>query len=257
MAEIGNELRERRIREKIDVQQVEEATKIRAKYLRALENEEFELIPGNAYVKSFLRTYADYLGLDGRSLVESYKNQFERHDDPDEPIVPSRFEPAQERVGNGRLVVVAVAVVALVLVGLLLVGSFGGKTKTSGPAEQSSKTKPTSSKRSSTDNGASESTPAQPVGKTFAFSVTARSTVLVCVEDASGQVRIASKVLAPGDKTPAITATALNVRVANGVAVLAFGGQSQKVRASKTPEAYRVTASEATSLPAGQAPDCS
>ena len=53
------------MRQRIDISEVEAETKIRAKYLRALENEEWNLLPGPTYVKSFLRTYADALGLDG------------------------------------------------------------------------------------------------------------------------------------------------------------------------------------------------
>lgn len=56
---------------------MEAQTKIRAKYLRALENEEWELLPGPTYVKSFLKTYGDMLGLDGRQLVADYKRQHE------------------------------------------------------------------------------------------------------------------------------------------------------------------------------------
>ena len=78
MADIGSTLRETRIREKIDITTVEEATKIRAKYLRALENEEWGVLPGPAYVKSFLRTYAEFLGLDAHMLVEEYRARFER-----------------------------------------------------------------------------------------------------------------------------------------------------------------------------------
>src|ERR671911_2221010 len=78
MADIGSLLRETRIRNKIDITSVEEATKIRAKYLRALENEEWSLLPGPTYVKTFLRTYAEYLGLDPRLLVEEYRQRYER-----------------------------------------------------------------------------------------------------------------------------------------------------------------------------------
>ena len=66
MPEIGDQLRETRMRNRIDISEVEAATKIRAKYLRALENEEWDLLPGPTFVKTFLRTYADYLGLDAR-----------------------------------------------------------------------------------------------------------------------------------------------------------------------------------------------
>ena len=78
MPEIGETLREARMRRRIDMAEVESATKIRAKYLRALESEEWELLPGPTFVKTFLRTYAEYLELDARLLVEEYKQRFER-----------------------------------------------------------------------------------------------------------------------------------------------------------------------------------
>src|SRR5579875_4176890 len=81
MAEIGQTLREARIRARIDISEIEAKTKIRAKYLRALENEEWSLLPGPTYTKSFLRTYAQALGLDGRALVEEYKSRFEQGED--------------------------------------------------------------------------------------------------------------------------------------------------------------------------------
>src|SRR5258707_705455 len=69
MPEIGETLREARMRAKIDISEVEASTKIRAKYLRALENEDWDLLPGSTFVRSFLRTYADYPGLDRLRLV--------------------------------------------------------------------------------------------------------------------------------------------------------------------------------------------
>ena len=78
MAEIGEMLREARMRRRIDMTEVESATKIRGKYLRALENEEWDLLPGPTFVKTFLRTYAEYLGLDPRLLVEEYRQRYER-----------------------------------------------------------------------------------------------------------------------------------------------------------------------------------
>src|ERR1700743_173567 len=78
MDEIGSVLREARMRARIDISEVEARTKIRAKYLRAIENEEWDLLPGPIYVKSFLRTYGDFLGLDSRLLVDEYKRRYER-----------------------------------------------------------------------------------------------------------------------------------------------------------------------------------
>src|SRR6187399_3195234 len=76
--EIGETLRETRMRRRIDISEVEAATKIRAKYLRALENEEWDLLPGPTFVKTFLRTYAEYLELYPRLLVEEYRQRYER-----------------------------------------------------------------------------------------------------------------------------------------------------------------------------------
>src|ERR1700755_2857616 len=78
MPEIGETLRDARMRARIDVSEIEAKTKIRAKYLRALENEEWGLLPGTTFVKTFLRTYAEYLELDSRTPVEEYKQRYER-----------------------------------------------------------------------------------------------------------------------------------------------------------------------------------
>jgi cytoskeleton protein RodZ len=74
--EIGNSLREARVRRGLDFAQAELTTKIRGKYLRALEEEHFELLPAETYVKGFLRTYAEYLGLDGQLYVDEFNSRF-------------------------------------------------------------------------------------------------------------------------------------------------------------------------------------
>ena len=81
MPTIGKTLREARMRQRLDIADVEERTKIRAKYLRALENEEFGMLPGPTFVKTFLRTYAELLGLDPHRLLEDYRARYESGDD--------------------------------------------------------------------------------------------------------------------------------------------------------------------------------
>ena len=76
MFEIGHSLREARERQGLGYPEIELATKIRAKYIRALEEEDFTSIPGDAYIRGFLRTYADYLGLDGDVYVDEYASRF-------------------------------------------------------------------------------------------------------------------------------------------------------------------------------------
>ena len=115
------------MRQRIDISEVEVETKIRAKYLRALENEEWDLLPGPTYVKSFLRTYAEALGLDGRLLVEEYKLRHERLSDVElQPIAPRSGRPAAGRgrrrrpPGGVPRWAVVLAVIARLLVALLL-----------------------------------------------------------------------------------------------------------------------------------------
>jgi cytoskeletal protein RodZ len=74
--EIGNSLREARLRQTLDFPEIEQATKIRGKYLRALEDEQFDVLPAQTYVKGFLRSYAEYLGLDGQLYVDEYNSRF-------------------------------------------------------------------------------------------------------------------------------------------------------------------------------------
>src|SRR5919109_4835641 len=115
MPEIGDQLRETRMRNRIDITDVEAATKIRAKYLRALENEEWELLPGPTFVKTFLRTYADYLGLDSRLLVEEYKQRYERPAGMDITPLNLRNQRRRRRVTPrlGPGVIVVLGIVAL------------------------------------------------------------------------------------------------------------------------------------------------
>jgi cytoskeleton protein RodZ len=80
--EIGNSLREARLRQGLDLAEIEQATKIRGRYLRALEEEQFELLPAQTYVKGFLKTYADHLGLAGDLYVEEFNSRYATEEEP-------------------------------------------------------------------------------------------------------------------------------------------------------------------------------
>src|SRR5438270_4142626 len=102
MADIGSTLREARMRARIDISEVETQTKIRAKYLRAMENEEWDLLPGPVYAKSFLRTYGDFLGLDSRLLIDDFKRRYERPSDGElRPI--NTLSREREKAARGPL----------------------------------------------------------------------------------------------------------------------------------------------------------
>jgi hypothetical protein len=96
--EIGNSLREARYRQQLELSDVELATKIRSRYLQALEEESFDALPAQTYVKGFLRTYADYLGLDGQLYVDEYNSRYSvGEDEPREPVVARRTSTVHQR----------------------------------------------------------------------------------------------------------------------------------------------------------------
>ena len=148
MPEIGETLRDARMRAHIDVSEIEAQTKIRAKYLRALENEEWSLLPGPTFVKSFLRTYAKALGVDGKALVEEYRlNHEPLSDGTPEPIVSS----PQHKQGAGRspggpsrgylfVLGVVLLVIVLLVVGLLS-GGGGGSSKNASTTTRTTRTR--------------------------------------------------------------------------------------------------------------------
>jgi cytoskeleton protein RodZ len=121
--EIGNSLREARLRQGYELPRVEADTKIRAKYLRALEEEHFEVLPGETYVKGFLRTYAEYLGLDGQLYVDEFNSRFTREEEPLAPARPKR--QARSRAVESNFVIVALAGIIAVTILVVVAWKFG------------------------------------------------------------------------------------------------------------------------------------
>ncbi len=113
MFEIGSSLRKARERRGISHAQIERDTRIRTRYLRALEDERYELIPGRVYAKGFLRAYADYLGLDGEQFVDEFSSRVPEEEEPDAHV---QLQPIPRR----RFRVPATAVAALVVIGVVV-----------------------------------------------------------------------------------------------------------------------------------------
>jgi cytoskeleton protein RodZ len=86
--EIGSSLREARVRQGLEFAEIETGTKIRGKYLHALEDEQFDVLPGETYIKGFLRTYAEYLGLDGQLYVDEFNSRY---------VAPEEIQPIRAR----------------------------------------------------------------------------------------------------------------------------------------------------------------
>jgi cytoskeleton protein RodZ len=128
--EIGNSLREARVRRGIEFAQAELATKIRGKYLRALEEEHFEVLPAETYVKGFLRTYAEYLGLDGQLYVDEYNSRFVIGEEQSEARARRSAARPQKRHRRIETNVVLGALAAIAILMVIVISAWkasGGK----------------------------------------------------------------------------------------------------------------------------------
>ena len=127
MFEIGTSLRDARLRKQIEIPEAEQGTKIRSKYLHALEDEQFELLPSTTYVKGFLRSYADFLGLDGQLYVDEYNSRYVAGDEGADQFRVRRREAPHARTPAHRRFeksVVLITLVAIVAVSALIFAAF-------------------------------------------------------------------------------------------------------------------------------------
>ncbi len=258
MPEIGSTLREARMRARIDITEVEQATKIRAKYLRALENEEWGLLPGPTFIKSFLREYADYLGVDARTLVEEYKLRYERP--TEQELAPLSPKLGRERRGSRPgayrpqrvappWAIVGGAVVVLLVV-LWLVGSIGGGGGGGDGA---------GSRTAATTQRARTSAPARPTRLAPALAsvrIVPTGTVYVCLVDGGGRALIRGLQFSAGQTVPVYRARTLRITLGNDAVRLHVNGRPISVPASSQAIAYEITAAGARPLPASRAPTC-
>lgn len=181
MPEIGNILREARIRKGLSIKDVSDATKIRSKYLEGLEQDDYEVLPGPTYAKAFLRSYAAFLKLDADALVEEYRHSHELRREESRALRESTAQQPRSRTlaerkkrktrrsqrGYALLGVVAVAVVVV----LAYWGSgWGGQpAATLGPGNLETST--------SSTGGAGESSTTTGVTGAEAFTTTTSAAV--------------------------------------------------------------------------------
>lgn len=234
MPEIGASLREARMRAKLDITEVEADTKIRGKYLRALENEEWALLPGPTFVRSFLRTYGDYLGIDGRMLVEEFKLRHEGYDDRDLPPLGAPRSAGRDRVrrgrtpvsadGRGRAFLVA-GLVGVLALGLFLLGTCGTSDK----------------KGDATPPPPAATTPAKPSADIATLRIVAREPVYACLRAPDGRRLIDGAVLTTASPPQTYRGSSLRLTLGTGGATIIVNGRALRLEASSAPRGYIVT----------------
>jgi cytoskeletal protein RodZ len=259
MTDIGATLREARMRARIDVSEIEARTKIRAKYLRALENEEWDLLPGPTFVRSFLRTYAHALNLDGRALVEEYRLRCEPPTELEPQAVMAsprrRRMPSTPRVpGPSRGYVLAVGGIC-VLILLLIVGLLSGKPttvkKTSSNRVHTGRAAPA---RAAGSSGAAGSRSYEP--KRVALSFSPSAPVYVCLIAEGARKVIPGVIIAPPYTPVTYHATRFELTLGNNAVTMYLDGKALTVPASSQAIGYSITKSGRKTLAPGELPTC-
>lgn len=247
---IGATLREARNRRKADLTTVEAAIKIRVRYLQAMENEEWDALPGGAYTRGFIRTYASYLGLDGDRLADDYR----RSAGPTVgDRVPKRVEPVPTAMRGGRprvssrLVIVAVCLLlAAVVVGIALAGGGGGSSSsptTTGGGEKARK-----------KHGEANATTSKPG---VAVRLTATAEVWVCLLDARGERLVDGQILEEGAEAGPFRSNGFEVALGNGSVAMFVDGKRANFPESSSPVGYRVDPNgKLIALEEGERPSC-
>lgn len=259
------------MRARIDITEVEQATKIRAKYLRAIENEEWGLLPGSTFVKSFIREYADFLGVDARSLVEEYKLRYERPSESElRSISPGLGRDQRSGRGGGRAPLggprrglppwVALGAVLLVLVAALwAVGTlFGGGDDDGGTPTTTQAARPPARRAASARQPARRRRPRQaPARPTRAgVRIVPTGEVYVCLVDGDGRVLIPGTIFSAGEQVPVQRARILRMTLGNGNVRLRANGRPVEVTPSATAIGFEITPTSVRPLPAEAQPTC-
>ena len=239
---------------RIDIIDVEQATKIRAKYLRAMEDEEWSVLPGPTYIKSFMRTYGDYLGLDSRALVDSYKREYERV--PETDLHPfgagRRTRQAPREPGRWRPVLIVAAVLVVIIAALVIIGSTGGGDNNGVPPNTPATT--TKAKKKGAAKAKKKTVVAAPT--TVKLQVVPTGTVYVCLVDGTGKKLIPGLTLTTGNPSKVFTARRFRITLGNAQAQLRVNGKLGPVPAASAGIGLELTAKGRKALAAGTRPNC-
>jgi transcriptional regulator with XRE-family HTH domain len=262
---IGDTLSEARTRRGVDLDQVHAATGIRPRYLRAIEQEDWDALPEEFYARSFIRKYAAFLGVEPEPLVAEYRRQRGTTGGPgDAPTSPfarttSRRAEALRRRRARQGVYVwlggAAVVVAIVVVVILLVSGGGGEgTKEASGGGAASQAKPPVQRKKSTP--AESSSPSSKPQK-VSLKIKPTAEVWACVLDAKGRPLVDGATLAAGETSGPFHSRAYTAAFGNGSVEVWIDGKRAKTPSTPSPMGFSVDRhGKLHEIPEGERPSC-
>lgn len=239
-APIGEALREERERQGLTIEELAQRTKIRARYLRALEAEAWDAFPGHAYAKGFLRTYASELGLDADELADEFRRQVESNLPAGER--PYTVRPGPER-GRGRASRVLVLLAIPLVIGLVAAGGYA-VDRLSGrgdePPGEVRELEPRGKKKRRGGAGGQSEQPR--AGKRFALELEARDNVVLCLVADDKRALIDGQTVRAGRREGPFQGRAFRLDVISGGTVRAYIDGAAVRLASREPARYEIEA---------------
>jgi cytoskeleton protein RodZ len=248
---IGATLRQARDRRRIGLSEVEAATRIRSRYLRAIEAEDWDGLPGDVYARGFIRTYASYLGLDGERLAEEHRRRPGATASVGEVPVAA-VDSATVRTGppirsRTRSLVVATAVVGVLFGAVVAIGLVTGDDAT------------VEGRRTGTvPPGEANSPPPALAGLPgLTLELTATAEVWVCLLDDGGGELVDGQILVAGAEEGPFRSGSFTVAFGNGEVSMTIDGEEADIPSTSSPVGYSINRDGGLrSLAEGERPTC-
>jgi hypothetical protein len=245
---VGTILREARNRRKLELSEVEAATRIRFRYLRAIEDEEWDVLPGGFYTRGFIRTYASFLGLDGDRLVEDYRESVEPwHRSTEAPQAQTASgDPASGSRGMALAALVVIAVIAVAVIAIVAIPSGGGGGSDAARHHDVAR------------KAKAKAKPArQPTRAGVTVELTAGAEVWACLLNAKGKPLVDGLILEAGAEEGPFHSGSFTVSFGNGEVKMLIDGREAEIPATSSPVGYAIdSAGKLTELEEGERPTC-
>jgi helix-turn-helix protein len=250
---VGAILREARNRRKVELSDVEASTRIRLRYLRAIEDEEWDVLPGGVYTRGFIRTYAGFLGLDGERLAEDYRRSAEAW-----RSAPDQHASAERRAARARQRTRRPRTISLTALAVLFVTGLAALAILAVPDDDGGG-EPVPAPPPRAAGGGQGKPVTQPVPAKPGVSVllAASAEVWVCILDAKGDPLVNGQILQAGAEEGPFRSGSFTVSFGNGEVSMRIDGREAAIPATSSPIGYSIDSSGGlTELDEAERPTC-